>query len=205
MRPVLAALLLGIPALPLAAQAIDVDGLGFVSGAADAPVQVVEFSDFSCPFCKDFHQGTYQTLHEGYIATGKVQWIYVTFASGQYPNSFVAGAVVECAGEQGHFEVVRDRLYEHQDDWKHVEPQEAGDFFLGLTEDLELDRAVFMDCVQSERIGERIQRASKLAASVGVKGTPTYVIDGFPAVGALPAEFIGPVLAARLAQLGVGH
>ena len=196
--------LLAVPTTALG-QAIDVGGLGFASGSPDAPVQVVEFSDFSCPYCQQFHEGTYQTLSDGYVATGKVVWIYVPFASGQYPNSFTAAAVAQCAGEQGHFDVVRDRLYENQDSWKQEDPETAGDLFLGYVGDLSLDRGTFLECVQSDRVAERIEGASRLAARVGVTGTPTYVIDGFPAVGALPAEFIAQVLDARLAQLGVGN
>jgi len=192
-------------ATPAFAQPIDVGGLGFASGSADAPVQVVEFSDFSCPYCRQFHEGTYQTIYEGYVTTGKVVWIYVPFASGQYPNSFAAAAIAQCAGEQGHFDVVRDRLYEDQDAWKREDPEGAGSLFLSFVEDLELDRSAFIECAQSDRVAERIEQASMLAARSGVTGTPTYVIDGFPAVGALPAEFIAQVLDARLAQLGVGN
>ena len=188
--------------LPARAQAIDVEGLGFLLGSAEAPVQVVEFSDFSCPFCREFHQGIYQTLYEGYVETEKVHWIYVPFASGQYPNSFAAAAVAECAGRQGHFEIVRDRLFETQEEWKHEDEPTAGRHFLGLLEDLDVDREGLVACVASDDVGARIAQARDLAARAGVSGTPAYVIDGFPAVGALPAEFISQVLDARLAQLG---
>ncbi|MDH3224782.1 MAG: DsbA family protein [Gemmatimonadota bacterium] len=189
---------------PASGQAIDIGDLGFPAGSPDAPVQVVEFSDFSCPYCREFHSGTYQTLHAGYVATNKVRWIYVPFASGQYPNSFAAAAVAECAGRQDHFDTVRDRLYETQDDWKHEDEPTAGAHFLSIVEDLSVDRDALIACATSSDVATRIDRARELAARVGVTGTPAYVIDGFPAVGALPAEFIGQVLDARLAQLGHG-
>lgn len=185
----------------VAAQAIDVDGLGFTSGSADAPVQVVEFSDYACPYCRQFHEETYPTLHEAYIATGKVRWVYVNFASGQHANSVAAAAVAECAGEQGRFEAVRDLLFQRQDEWKGTEADEAGARFLDYIAELELDEDLLVACAESPRTRERIDRATSLAARVGVRGTPTYVIDGFPVTGALPAEFIAQVLDARLAQL----
>lgn len=188
-------------ASPVAAQAIDVEGLGFVSGSPDAPVQVVEFSDYACPFCREFHQRTFQILHDAYVATGKVRWVYVNFASGHHPNSRAAAAVAECAVEQGGFEAVRDRLFQQQDDWKDAGPEEAGARFLEYAADAGLDSDRLVDCAESSLIAERIGRASALAARVGVTGTPTYVIDGFPVTGALPAEFIAQVLDARLAQL----
>ena len=193
----------GYPAL-LHGQAIDVRGLGFLIGSAEAPVQVVEFSDFSCPFCREFHQGTYEVLRAGYVETGKVRWIYVPFASGQYPNSFAAAAIAECAGRQGQFEVVRDRLFETQEEWKTQDEEAAGAHFSSLTQDLGIDQEALLACAASEEVAARIEQASGLAADAGVTGTPAYVIDGFPAVGALPAEFISQVLDARLAQLGSG-
>ena len=205
MRIAATLLLSGFLPTHLYGQAIEVGDLGFEQGRPDAPVQVVEFSDFSCPFCKMFHESVYGTLHEGYVETGKVRWIYVTFASGQYPNSFAAGAVAECAGEQGHYATVSARLYANQDAWKDEEPDAAGDRLLGYVEDLEMDRTAFMECVTSDRVAERIHQASLLAAQVGVTGTPTYVIDGFPVTGALPAATIAQILDARLGQLGVGR
>ncbi len=187
---------------PLSAQAIDIGDLGFLAGSPDAPVQVVEFSDFSCPYCREFHSGTYQTLHADYVATEKVRWIYIPFASGQYPHSFAAAAVAECAGRQGHFETVRDRLYETQDAWKQEDEPTAGAHFMSLVEDIPLDGGALITCAASPEVAARLEQARELAARVGVTGTPAYVIDGFPAVGALPAEFIGQVLDARLAQLG---
>ena len=190
--------------VPAQAQAIDVEGLGFLLGSPEAPVQVVEFSDFSCPFCREFHQGIYQALYEGYVETEKVHWIYVPFASGQYPNSFAAAAVAECAGRQDHFETVRDRLFETQEEWKHEDESTAGRHFLGLLADLDMDLEALVACAGSDEVGARIEQARDLAARAGVSGTPAYVIDGFPAVGALPAEFISQVFDARLAQLGIG-
>ena len=65
-----------------------------------------------------------------------------------------------------------------------------------------MDGETLIACATSPDVAARIEKARELAARVGVTGTPAYVIDGFPAVGALPAEFIGQVLDARLAQLG---
>lgn len=189
---------------PTSGQAVDVEGLGFVIGSTEAPVQVVEFSDFSCPYCREFHQGTYQALHRGYVATGKVRWIYVPFASGQYPNSTAAAVVADCVGRQGHLETVRDRLFETQEAWKEEEEAATGPHFMSLVADLDVDEEALTRCATSAGAAARIERARDLAARLGVTGTPAYVIDGFPAVGALPAEFISQVLDARLAQLGNG-
>ncbi len=62
-----------------------------------------------------------------------------------------------------------------------------------------------MACVESDRIGKRVEAGGDLASKVGVRGTPTYVIDGFPVTGALPVDFIKQVLDARLEQLGIGR
>lgn len=184
---------------------VELAGLGFSAGNSDAPVQVVEFSDFSCPYCRTFHQEIFPTLEAEYVETGKIEWTYVTFVSGLYPNSLAAGATAECAGAQGLFAEMRDLLYATQDQWKRASPREAGSVFESLADQLDLDNNTFRACVLSEEITERIKAASPLAAQVGVRGTPTYVIDGFPAMGALPVDFIRRMLDRRLAEVGSGR
>ena len=189
---------------PLSAQAPAEGDLGHVDGDPEAPVVVVEFSDFACEFCADFHDGGYTALRDAYITTGKVRWVYVTFASGQYANSFTASAVAECAAEHGQFEGMKGKLYAGQAEWTQETPEAAAQVFLAYVAELGIDRDSLLTCVSAEETSARLHRASDLAAQIGITATPTYVIDGFPIVGAQSADVIAEVLDARLEQLGIG-
>ena len=91
---------------------IPITEIGFNSGSPDAPIKVLEFSDFGCGYCRRFHAETFPALVEQYIETGKVEWKYVTFVSGMFPNGTAAALAAECAGEQERFPPMRELLYE---------------------------------------------------------------------------------------------
>src|SRR5690606_24185800 len=93
---------------PPAATGLDVTGVGWVTGLDDAPVTVIEFSDFGCPFCAQFALDTYPTLHTEFVLAGQVRWIYVPFVIGRFPNGEGAALAGECAGEQGRFWQMHD-------------------------------------------------------------------------------------------------
>ena len=187
-----------------AAQPIDVGDLGTVLGNPDAPVQVVEFSDLSCPYCAEFHKETFPTLVEEYVETGKIQWVFVTYVSGLYPNSLAAGTTAECAGEQGQYQAMVSALYEARDGWVRAGMSTAGGVFTGLAEELGLDMEAFLACARDEAKAERVLSATPLSREHGVRGTPTFVIDGFPAMGALPIDFIRRMLDRRIEEVTGG-
>ena len=72
--------------------------LGYNEGTADAPVRVLEFSDFGCGYCRQFHLESYPALFEEYMEEGKVEWKYVPMVSGMFENSLAATRAGECAG-----------------------------------------------------------------------------------------------------------
>ncbi|MGH7577940.1 MAG: DsbA family protein [Longimicrobiales bacterium] len=167
---------------PAGAQAIDVNGLGHAVGDPSAPIQVVEFSDYSCPQCRVFHASTQDSLRVHFVDTGKAYWITIPYASGLYPRSEAAAAAAECAAEQGRHELMRDRLYERQAEWSSASANTARRLFRGYARDLALNVPTFVSCADSERTRSRIEAARRLADDLGVRGTPTFFIDGFPAL-----------------------
>lgn len=187
---------------PASAQAIDVNGLGHAVGDPSAPIQVVEFSDYSCPQCRVFHASTQDSLRVHFVDTGKAYWITIPYASGMYPRSEAAAAAAECAAEQGRHELMRDRLYERQAEWSSVSASAARRLFLGYARDFGLTVSAFESCSDSDRTQSRIEAARRLAEELGVRGTPTSFIDGFPALGALPFPFIRDMFERRLRELG---
>ena len=182
-------------------QELDVSDLGYDFGSPDAPIRIIEFSDFGCGYCRKFHVETYPTLREEYVETGKVQWKYVPYILGMFgPNAVDAALVGECAGEQGEFVAMREELFEHQSEWKGADgPRELFESYARAV-DLDMDR--FVSCMTEMRPQERIVAGSNLGRQLGVRGTPTFFIPGVTVIpGALPVETFRLVLDQVLAAV----
>lgn len=161
---------------------------GYARGAERAPVVVVEFSDFGCPYCGKFALETYPALHREFVETGKVRWIYVPFVMGMFPNGAEAALASECAGDQGveKFWAMHDALFDAQRAWKSERNPAA--VFNGLARDASLDVAAFESCYAQARPRARIAESNALADEAGVRATPTFFVQGQRVQGALPLE-----------------
>ena len=185
----------------------DVDALGFTRGSPDAPVRVVEFSDFGCGYCRQFHEEAWPTLRRDYVETGRVEWKMVPFDVGMFPHARQAVLAGECAGEQDRFDDLRERLFAEQRTWKSGSAGEALSLFRRLAgeEDLDMDR--FNRCMAQGWRAARVDASNALARQLGIRGTPTFYILGFGIVpGALPADqfaqLLDEVLARRAGEPG---
>jgi protein-disulfide isomerase len=172
--------------------------LGWVQGQSEAPVTVVEFSDPSCPYCADFHGQVRSALHDEFVDTGRVRWITLSYVSGLYRNSLLAVQAAECAGEQGDYESYMDAVYDGRDGWLKADRTAALDALREMAAHLELDVAAWDRCRNERRIRERVRQVNALAEEVGVRGTPTWFVDGFPVMGALPLGYARSFIADRL-------
>lgn len=151
-----------------------------VRGSPDAPVTIIEFSDFQCPFCERFFSQTYPSLVKNYIDTGKVRFIYRDFPLNFHPNAQKAAEAAECAGEQGKFWEMHDRIFNNQGaitvpDLKTYAKDIAG-----------LDTSKFNECLDSGLMAPEVQKDLKDGSSAGVTGTPTFFVNGVKIVGAQP-------------------
>ena len=174
---------------------VRVTGLGFDRGEASAPVKVLELSDFGCIYCRQFHQETFPTLLEEFIETGMVEWKFVPFITGIFPNSLAATQAGECVLEQSGdaFELISDRIWTEQGEWKRSDDPEP--LLRSWVTDLGIDMDSFDSCLTEDRRLNRIASATTLARQVGVRGTPTFVILGYPPLqGALPLELFQQIL-----------
>ncbi len=180
------------PGLP--AQGLALDDIGFDFGATDAPIKVVEFSDFGCGYCRRFHSEKFPTLMTDYIETGKVQWKYVTFVSGMFPNGRAAALAGECVGEQGHFAPMSDLLYQRQPEWRSE--SDPADVFEALAVEAGAEARRYRECVAEERPAERLRSGFLTGARLGVRGTPTFIINGIPLVGDQPLSMWADIFTA---------
>lgn len=180
-------------------QEVPLENLGYNDGSGEAPVRVLEFSDFGCGYCRQFHLESYPALLDEYMETGKVEWKYVPMVSGMFENSLAVTRAAECAGEQDRFPAMRDRLFEEQGAWKPA--ADPATIARELAVELELDMARFDQCVESGRRDERIRVGTRLFREVGGRGTPTFFVVGYaPIPGAIPLDLFRQVLDTAFAQ-----
>ena len=171
---------------PAPGDTIDLRRLGYDRGRADAPVVVVEFSDFGCPFCATFATSTYPALHREFVATGKVRWKYVPFVMGMFPNGAQAARAAECAAEQGKFWEMHDRLFAAQREWKRS-ANPAG-LFAGYARQAGADLPRFSSCYREDRGGGRTRAGNRAADAARIRATPSFIVNGRLVEGALPLE-----------------
>jgi protein-disulfide isomerase len=144
-------------------------------GRADAPVTLVEFSDFQCPFCKR-SQATLKQLQERY--PGKLKLVYRDFPLDQlHPQARNASEAARCAGDQGKFWEYHDVLFTQA-------PQASPESLRRYAEQTGLDTAAFDRCLSSGLHREAVQRDVEEGTRLGVTGTPAFFINGRPVLGA---------------------
>ena len=166
-------------------------------GPEDAPVTIVEFSDFQCSFCARFYAQTYPLIREEF--GDRVRFVFKHYPiSGLHPDAEPAAMASECANEQGRFWEYHDLLFENQRDL-------SGPALLRYAEQAGVpDMAQFSECVASQRFASTV-RADLLAGDrLGVTGTPTFFINGLPLIGAHPYQTFRLRIEQALAEAGQG-
>lgn len=154
-------------------------------GSDDAPIQIVEFADFKCPACKAFHEAAFYNLKREFIDTGKAQLIFVQFP---IPNvtgtdSMNAANAAECLFRQSEaaFWAFYNAVYENQG--PEQEQWATPDRLLELVRDyveplVDIDEADLQQCIAERRYQDEIDKDKQLGLNLGVRGTPTIVLNG---------------------------
>ena len=170
----------------------DIPTEGFYSiGPADAPIVIVEFSDFQCPFCKRWHDQVYQPLFAAY--PGKIRLVYRNLPlTTIHPQAMPAAEAAMCAGEQNAYWQYHEALFNGQETL-------GTDFYIQTATDLGLDVASFQACIEDHRYQDQIQADMDFALSLGVQSTPTFFINGLAIVGAQPLTTFTDIIDRELA------
>ena len=146
-------------------------------GDIDAPLSIIEFSNFQCNFCARFYTDTLPLLKTQYIDTGKVNLIYRDFPISKiYSNSMSAALAAECANEQGKFWEYHDMLLENQDIWKQNEADLVISTFKQFATTLNLEQEKFDSCLDSGKYANEIKSDIDDGYNYAVTGTPTFFI-----------------------------
>jgi len=149
-----------------------------VRGPADAPVTIVEFSDFQCPFCARA-VSTLVELRKQYA--GQIKWVFKNYPLTFHPDSQLAHRAALAAGQQGKFWEMHDLVFSTQNALKRNDLMEKA-------QTLNLDMVKFAADLESKEIANQIEADQKEGDSLHVNGTPTFYIDGKEYTGALPLE-----------------
>ncbi len=174
-----------------------------VKGNPSAPVTIIEFSDFQCPFCSRFYEQTLPLIEENYVETGKVNLVYRDFPLDFHRNAMPAHIASECADEQDAFWEYHDILFDKQSEWQSLGLDIVADQFLAYAEELGLEESSFTKCLNSNEIVQEIQADLLSGRQYGTTGTPTFFIGnekhGFTKIsGAQPYQNFVAVIESKL-------
>jgi protein-disulfide isomerase len=142
---------------------------GYMLGSKDAPYTVVEFTDYECPFCRQFEMTTFPQLRKKYIDTGKIRFVSRNLPLSIHPHAARAALAVMCAGDQGQFWKMRDLVFANQ---KAL----TDDGLAQDAKDLSLDLAVFQSCLDTKKHAPEIRSDVKEAASLQLDATPSFLV-----------------------------
>ncbi len=167
-----------------------------LKGQSNAPVTIVEFSDFECPFCGRFYSGTLPQIDKEYIQTGKVKLYYMDFPLSFHPQAEPAALAAACAQEQGKFWEFHDKVFADQQSL-------SDDTYKKWAKELGLNEQQFSTCYTSKKYLSEVQGDFDTGSKAGVSGTPSFRVCKGTAgcttiVGAQPFSAFKSAIDARL-------
>jgi protein-disulfide isomerase len=171
---------------PAKAKIADLSGVPML-GSKSAPLTIVEFTDYQCPYCQRFHVTSFAELKKQYIDTGKARFFSKDMPLDFHSNAMGAAEAARCAGEQSKFWELRDTMGANPDklDIDHI---------IGFAAGLKLDTIALRVCIESSKYKDPVQRDVLEAMKIGANGTPTFIVgkstgngvDGDLVMGAMP-------------------
>lgn len=164
-----------------------------VLGSKDAPVEIIEFSDFQCPFCGKFFSETLPLLKQKYIGSGKAKIVFRDFPLGFHQFAQKASEASECADEQGKYWEMHDKIFENQGSLDTASLKK-------YAQEIGLDAVKFNACLDSGKFASEVQKDLADGQSYGVSGTPSFFINGITVVGAQPFSVFEQIIESELAK-----
>lgn len=162
-------------------------------GEDDAPVTIVEFSDYECPFCARFYQQTLPQIKSQYIDTGKVKLVFRDFPLSFHPQAEPAAIAANCAGEQGKYFEFHDQIFNNGG----AAGKSSVDY-KKWAQELGLDVTKWESCLSDAAQRQEIQKDLQDGTAAGISGTPGFIINGQLVSGAQPFSVFQQVIDAAL-------
>lgn len=171
-----------------------------IAGSPDAPVWVVEVSDYQCPFCRTWHEQTYPALLREFVEPGTVRFAYVHFPLPSHQHARLAAEAAMCAGAQQRFWEYHDRLFATQDRWTSL--GDARPVFDSLAAPAGLDVAAHRACLDERVMADMVLGDADRMERAGIDRTPSFLVGQEIIVGAQPIEVFREAIARALAAAG---
>lgn len=190
---------------PLSVAALTGNGSATLRGDPSAKVTLIEFGDFQCPFCGRFARQTEPQINQEYLESGKVNMVFIHFVR-IGPDSLDAAIASQCAAEQGKFWQYHDVLYQNQG--QENSGWASKDNLKKFASQIGLDENKFDSCLDSGRYKDFVKNNTDFATSLGLRGTPSFIVaksDGSAAEkieGAYPFAAFKEVLDKKLTEAG---
>lgn len=138
-------------------------------GRADAPLVLIEYTDYQCPYCKKFYEGTFQEIKKNYIDTGKVRFISRNLPLPFHNHAQKAAQAAYCGGVQGKYAEMKGLLFAAK---KGLDPAVFKDY----AAEAGLDGQLFQACLDGDESLKAINAEAKYAATLGITGTPSFLV-----------------------------
>lgn len=162
-------------------------------GKKDAPVTIVEFSDYECPFCVRFYQQTLSQIKSNYVETGKAKFVYRDFPLSFHQQAESAAIAANCAGKQEKYFEFHDKIFNNGG-----AAGKSNADYKKWAQELKLDIAQWEECLSDPAQKQEIQKDIRNGSAVGVSGTPGFIINGKLISGAQPFSVFQQVIEAEL-------
>ncbi|MBK8901494.1 MAG: thioredoxin domain-containing protein [Anaerolineaceae bacterium] len=177
-----------------AAIEMEPENVAWSAGDPAAPVQIVEFTDYQCPFCQEYAVDTFPTVFAEMIETGRVFYAIKDLPlDSLHPEAIVAATAVRCAGEQEAYKEMHDAVFANQAVWGGSGESAAIDALVELAEELSLDGAALRSCIDLGEQRDKVLANQQESLNMGVSSTPTFYINGYPLRGAQPYDVFDAV------------
>ena len=173
-------------------------------GDKNAPITIVEFGDFQCPFCKRFHQQTLPDIKSNYIDKGIVNIVWKDFPIQSIHQNAVASSIAgECADDQGLFWELHDRIFDEQQNWEGLPTSIAINDFKRYASEIGINENEFNKCLDSEKYRQEVLDDFSYGSRIGISGTPAFFVGnqqvGFVQItGAQPYSVFENIIEALL-------
>lgn len=165
-------------------------------GDPSAPVTIIEFSDFQCPYCKRFFDNTLSSVESAYITTGKARMVYKDFPLSFHANAKPAAVAARCAGKQGNFWGMHDAIFLNHEKWTEV--PDPTPVFAAMAKKLKLKKKKFAECLVSTEFDAQINADMNEGRKAGIGGTPGFFVNGEKIDGAVPFSVFESVIESKL-------
>jgi protein-disulfide isomerase len=169
-----------------------------ILGSPQAKVWMLIVSDFQCPFCKRWHDETFETLRREYVETGKVRVAYLHFPLDQHEQALPTAEAAMCAGAQGKFWPYQTALFESAERWGRPGSQSA--VYDSLASAVGADPARFRACTGSRVMRALVEADRDRMVRAGVQSTPSFFVGSTPLSGAQPLDAFRRAIDAELAR-----